>query len=76
MFGVEIGSFPYWWVFPLVMIGLCFFMMRGKKGSICGFCSPRTSSRPMGSPESATGIVDESHAFSGVKKEECEKKGA
>ncbi|UCG78467.1 MAG: hypothetical protein JSV21_01125 [Nitrospirota bacterium] len=30
----------YWWIIPIAMIALCFFMMRGRKGSMmCGCCS-------------------------------------
>lgn len=74
MIGVETGGFPYWWILPLVMMGLCFFMMRRKRGSICGVCSSRKSSRPMGFPESGTGIVDERHALGERAKEEYEEK--
>lgn len=74
MFGVEFGELSYWWIFPIVMIGLCFIMMRGKWGSICGVCSSRKSSRPMGFPESGTGIVDERHALGERAKEEYEEK--
>lgn len=74
MFGLEIGSFPYWWIFPIVMIGLCFFMMRGKHGSMCGFGSPRTRSRPIGSPESATDILDKKYALGEINKVEYEEK--
>jgi hypothetical protein len=40
MYGAEFFDFSLWWVFPLVMIVLCFFMMRGRRGStMCGFNS-------------------------------------
>jgi hypothetical protein len=32
MFGWECYGFEFWWIFPLVMMVLCFFMMRN-------FCS-------------------------------------
>ena len=74
MFGLEIGSFPYWWIFPLVMIGLCLFIMRGARGSMCGFDSRRTRSRPIGSSESATDILDKKYALGEINREEYEKK--
>jgi putative membrane protein len=75
MLGSEIGSFAYWWIFPLVMVGLCFFMMmRGKGGSMCGFGSHGTRSRPTGSPESARDILDKKYALGEISKEEYEEK--
>ncbi len=73
MFGSEIGSFAYWWIFPFVMIGLCFFlMMRGKRGSMCGFGSNRARSRSLGSAESARGILDKRYVLGEINKEEYE----
>jgi len=74
MFGLEIGSCPYWWSLPLVMIGLCFFMMRKKGGSMCGFGSRRTESRPIGSSESARGILDKKFALGEIHEEAYEEK--
>jgi uncharacterized membrane protein len=74
MFGWEISSFSYWWIFPLVMIGLCFFMMRGKGCSMCGFGSGRTRSRPIGPSESAANILDKKYALGEINKEEYEEK--
>ena len=40
MYAAEVSNFSLWWLFPLVMIVLCFLMMRGRKGSMmCGFGS-------------------------------------
>jgi uncharacterized membrane protein len=40
MYATEVSNFSLWWIFPLVMIVLCFLMMRGRKGSMmCGFGS-------------------------------------
>jgi putative membrane protein len=31
------SDFGYWWIFPLLMIVLCIFLMRGRMGSMmCG----------------------------------------
>jgi hypothetical protein len=41
--GSEFYNFPYWWLFPLAMIILCFLVMRGRWGSMmCGFGPRRT----------------------------------
>jgi len=29
MFGWEVGCAGFWWIFPLVFMLICFFMMRG-----------------------------------------------
>jgi uncharacterized membrane protein len=47
MFGYQGAwcSFSWWWIFPIVMIGimvLCFFMMRGSMGSM--MCRPGSGS--------------------------------
>jgi hypothetical protein len=37
MFGAEFSDFSLWWIFPVIMMVLCFFMMRGRRGSMmCG----------------------------------------
>lgn len=53
MFWSEFFSLNFWWIFPLAMIALCFFMcffvMRGRMGSMmcksgcCGGDSQRTN---------------------------------
>ena len=37
MFGPPIFAFSFWWLFPLLMIAVCFFFMRGRICSMgCG----------------------------------------
>jgi hypothetical protein len=33
MYAAVVSNFSLWWLLPLVMIFLCFLMMRGRKGS-------------------------------------------
>jgi hypothetical protein len=38
MYGSEFFDFSFWWIWPIIMIALCFFMGRGRRGfNMCGF---------------------------------------
>jgi hypothetical protein len=32
MYGSELCAFSFWWIVPIVMMILCFFIMRGRRG--------------------------------------------
>ena len=34
MYGSELCAFSFWWIVPIVMMILCFFMMRGRRGTM------------------------------------------
>jgi uncharacterized membrane protein len=74
MFGSEFSTFP-WWIFPILMIALCFLMMRGRRGSMmCGFGSRTDESHRISSSDSATYILDKRYALGEINKEEYEEK--
>ncbi len=75
MYGFEnIGSF--WWIFQVVVIVLCLFMMRGCMGSMIGGCSSRSrSDRHRGiSSDSAIDILNKRYTLGEINKEEYEEK--
>jgi putative membrane protein len=75
MYSSEFCNFPYWWLFPLVMIVLCFFMMRGGRAwKMCGFGPWRMGRRQTGVPDSAIEILNKRYASGEINKEEYEEK--
>lgn len=59
----------YWWIFPVVMIMLCFFFMRKcHSRRLCGF------SKYNGSGESAMDILDKRYAQGEINQDEYEEK--
>jgi putative membrane protein len=68
----------YWWIFPIIMIGmvvLCFFMMRGRMGSpMCGPGSRGKDLQGKEAGESALDILNKRYARGEVDKQGYEEK--
>jgi uncharacterized membrane protein len=75
MFAAEVSDSSMWWLFPLVMIVLCFLMVRGWKGSMmCGFGSGDENGHRKNISDSAKDILDKRYAGGEIDKEEYEEK--
>ncbi|CAB5139797.1 hypothetical protein D3OALGA1CA_3797 [Olavius algarvensis associated proteobacterium Delta 3] len=75
MYGSELGNFSFWWIVPIVMIVLCFFMMRGRRGSMmCGFGPCDIDNRQTRDSDPAIEILDKRYASGEIDKEEYEEK--
>ncbi len=69
-------GFEWWWIFPVAMIVLCFFMMRGRASCMMGWPSSRNAAGPrvITSSDSAREILDKRYAIGEISKEEYEDK--
>ena len=67
----EVFNSSFWWIFPLVMIAVCFFMMRGRKGSLmCGFGPRDEEGDSLRDMNSAMDVLDRRYAGGEIGKEE------
>ncbi len=67
----ESGS---WWIFPLIMIILCFFMMSGRMRGMCGMGGHDSEGHDKDEEESALDILDKKYARGEIEKDEYEEK--
>ena len=75
MFGPEQCGFSFWWIVPVLMMLLCFFMIRGgRRSMMCGFGTRRGSIRQQRSSDSAMDILDKRLASGEINREEYEEK--
>ena len=73
MYGSELTCISYWWIVPLIMMFMCFFMMRRRWGSMmCGFGSRGRDSDRFGRADSAREILDKRYASGEISRDEYE----
>lgn len=77
MFGTDFFASDPWWIFPVVMMLFCLFMMRRGRGPmICGGVR-RSADHGQDKSESAMEILDKRYAGGEIGKQEYEeRKGA
>ena len=70
------AGFQWWWILPVAMIVLCFFMMRGRASCMMSWPSSRGAGGPpvITSSDSAKEILDKRYALGEISKEEYEEK--
>jgi uncharacterized membrane protein len=74
MFGSECFDFSLWWIFPLVMIALCFFVMRGRGSMMCGAGSYDTEKHLFDDADSSIDILNKKYALGEIEQSEYEEK--
>ena len=75
MLTAEVFDTSFWWICPLVMIVLCYFMLKRRRSSMmCGFGSRDTESDLKDSSDSAIEILDKRYARGDIDREEYEVK--
>ncbi len=63
----------FWWIFPLVMIVLCFLFMRGKGAMMCGLSSHNNDNHHRNFSGSARELLDKRNPLGEINKMEAMK---
>jgi uncharacterized membrane protein len=75
MFGSEFLGFPFCWLFPILMIALCLFMIKGpRRAMMCGFGSRDKDSKHISASDSVMDILGKRYAQGEINREEYEEK--
>ena len=75
MYSSEFLCSSWWWVWPVLMVAMCFIMMRKWKGPMmCGFGHQRRHRPHFNSSDSASDILDKRYAAGDINQAEYEEK--
>ena len=75
MYALEASNFSYWWIVPIVMMILCFLMMRGRMGRMmCGFGPRGINNNQTRKSDTAMEILDKRYASGEISREEYEER--
>ena len=75
MYGSEFFNSSFWWICPILMIALCFFMMKVRRDSqMCGCGSRDTDGHQVGASDLAIDMLDKRHVSGDINKEEYEER--
>ncbi len=71
MFGSELSCFSFWWIIPIIMMIMCFIMMRNRRGAMmCGFGSRDDGNYKYKGSDTAEEILDKRYASGEISKDE------
>ena len=75
MLDPELCNYSFWWIIPIVMMAICFFMIRGRMGSMmCGHGSKDSEGHNTSDSDSIINILDKRYAAGEINREEYEEK--
>jgi len=75
MYASEFTCISLWWLFPIVMMILCFFMMRNRRGmGMCCFGPRNIANDQTAESDSAIEILDKRYASGEIDNEEYQDK--
>lgn len=75
MYSSELCGFSLWWIVPIIMMIICFVVMRGGRGSMmCGFGSRVVDGQQTEVADSAKDILDKRYVSGEINKDEYEEK--
>jgi len=71
MYGSELTCYSFWWIVPILLMIMCFFIMRSRRGSmICGFGSRDIDNYQTKGSDTTIQVLDKRYASGEINKDE------